>query len=61
MAENQQVATDKGIGLAVLFTLLAVGGAFAVFLSPETAVAGWGFAAAMVSGCLAVAAIHLYE
>lgn len=54
--------TDKGVGLAVLFGLLALVGAGAM-LGGETissAVSGAGFAAAVAFGCLAIVALHLY-
>ncbi|WP_458188269.1 DUF7525 family protein [Haladaptatus sp. NG-WS-4] len=61
MAGNQAVATDKGVGLAVLFTLVAVGGAAITFVSPGTETAAWGFAAAVTAGVLAIAGTHLYS
>lgn len=60
MAEHETVGTDKGIGLATLFTLVAAAAAIAMFVAPGTGVAAWGFAAAMLAGVLAVAAVHLY-
>lgn len=60
MAEHETVGTDKGIGLATLFTLLAGVAAIAMFVAPGTGVAAWGFAVAMLAGVLAVAAVHLY-
>jgi len=60
MAEHETVSTDKGIGLATLFTLLAVAAAGAMLLTPGSVVAAWGFAGAMVAGVLAVAAVHLF-
>jgi hypothetical protein len=49
-----------GIGLATLFTLLAVAATVAMFVAPGTELAAWGFAAAVTAGVLAVAAIHVY-
>ena len=60
MADHETVASDKGIGLATLFTLLAVGATVAMFVAPGTELAAWGFAGAMTAGVLAVAAVHLY-
>ena len=60
MAEHETVATDKGIGLATLFTLLAAVAAVAMFAVPGTELAAWGFAVAMLAGVLAVAAVHVY-
>ncbi|PSQ44943.1 hypothetical protein BRD15_12980 [Halobacteriales archaeon SW_6_65_15] len=60
MAEHETVASDMGIGLATLFTLLAVAATVAMFVAPGTELAAWGFAAAVTAGVLAVAAIHVY-
>lgn len=60
MAEHETVGTDKGIGLATLFTLLAVGASLAMLASPGTEIAAWAFAGAVTAGVLAVAAVHLY-
>lgn len=60
MADHETVTSDKGIGLATLFTLLAAGATVAMFVLPGTEIAAWGFAAAMTAGVLAVAAVHLY-
>lgn len=61
MSEHgNSMETDKGIGFAVLLSLLAVAGAAVMYLNAGTEMAGWGFAAAMLAGTLAVAGIHLY-
>jgi hypothetical protein len=60
MAEHETVASDMGIGLATLFTLLAVAATVAMFVAPGTELAAWGFAAAVTAGVLAVSAVHLY-
>ena len=57
MSETK-AATDKGIGFATLFTLLAIGGAAAMLAGGD--IAGWGFAAAVAAGSIAIAATHLY-
>ena len=56
------VSTDRGVGFAVLFTLLGLVGALTAFvgaLAYSQIVAAWGLAAAMFAGAIAVAAIHL--
>lgn len=58
MAETE--TNDMGIGLATLFTLLAVIATGAMFFAPGTELAAWGFAAAVTAGVLAVSAVHLY-
>jgi hypothetical protein len=53
--------TDMGIGLAMVFTVLAVVAAIGMAVTVEQqVVAAWLFAAAMVAGTVAVAAPHLY-
>lgn len=52
--------TDKGVGLAVLFALLAVGGALTMLAGPGQLVKAWGFAAAMAAALLSVLAVHAY-
>lgn len=55
-------ASDKAVGLGLLFGLLAVGGAMVMFvLSTEQVLAGWGFALAIVAGALAIGAIHVFS
>lgn len=60
MAEHETVASDMGIGLTTLFTLLAVGATVGMFVAPGTELAAWSFAAAVTAGVLAVSAVHLY-
>lgn len=60
MVETETPASDMSVGLATLFVLIAAAGALITFLSPAVPLAGWGFAAAMTAGALAVAAVHLY-
>jgi len=54
--------TDRGTGLGVLFGLLALAGAGAMYAGApdETTIAAGGFAAALAFGCLAILAIHAY-
>jgi len=53
--------SDMGIGLAMLFGVLAVVAAAAMAVTVETQiVAAWSFAGAVVAGTLAVAALHIY-
>ncbi|WP_227354619.1 DUF7525 family protein [Haladaptatus salinisoli] len=61
MAGNQAVSTDMGVGLSVLFVLVAVVGAAVTFATPGTEIAAWGFATAVVAGVLAITATHLYS
>jgi hypothetical protein len=52
--------SEKGIGTAILLSLVAVGGALLMYLDGGEPMAGWGFAVAMVAGSLAVAAAQLW-
>lgn len=52
--------TDKGIGLALLFALLSIGGALTMLAGPGQLLKAWGFAGAMVAAFLSVVAIHAY-
>lgn len=54
------VASDKGIGFAMLFSLLAVGGAAGMYVGAPDQAAGWAFAAAVLFASLAVVYIHIY-
>jgi len=58
--QQNQSASDKGIGLAALFALLALGSGLVMFVQPGTHTAGWGFAAAMLFGALFVGVVMLY-
>jgi hypothetical protein len=60
MARVNQVTSDKGIGLGLLFFLLAVGGTLAMLAVPGGLVGAWGFAAAMVAGMFLIVAVHAY-
>lgn len=55
-------ATEKGIGLTILFVVIALAGTLTMGLGAEDQViAATGFAVAVVSGSLAVAARHVYS
>lgn len=54
------VASDKGIGLGLLFGLLAVGGALVMLVVPSGLTGAWGFAAAMIGATLSIPVVHAY-
>jgi hypothetical protein len=61
--ETASASSDKGIGLTILFALVAllgVGGMFAAGLSGDQLIAAVGFAIAIIAGSLAVSATHLF-
>ena len=61
--ETEAAGTDMGIGLSVLFSLLAVGGTVAMLaggMADARLTAAAGFALAMVAAVLAVAVTHFY-
>jgi len=61
--ETAAVSSDKGFGLTVLFSIVAVLGVAAMFaagLSGDQFVAAVGFAAAIIAASLAVSATHLF-
>ncbi|MFB6089854.1 MAG: hypothetical protein ABEJ97_02235 [Halobellus sp.] len=61
--ETASAATDKGFGLTVLFSivaLLGVAGMFAAGLTGAQLLAAVGFAVAVVAASLAVSATHLF-
>lgn len=58
--EGQAVHSDKGIGFAMLFSLLAVGGAAVMLLAPGQVTKAWGFALAMVAAGIAVVGTQAY-
>jgi hypothetical protein len=57
---QQAVESDKGIGLGIAFSLLAIVGAVIMLTGGSEITIAWGFAAAMVAGALAVVAIQVY-
>lgn len=61
MAEHgQTVQSDKGIGFAVLFSLVTLGGAAVLFAGPTQLMRAWGFALAMIAAALVIVGTHLY-
>jgi len=53
--------SDMGIGLGMVFAILAVLGAVGMLVTYNNhLVAGWSFAVAIVGGVLSVAGIHLF-
>jgi hypothetical protein len=52
--------TDKGLGVPLVCSVLAVIGAAVMLVGAPEITAAWGFAGAMLFGVLAVLAIHLY-
>lgn len=54
--------TDKGVGLGILFVLLALAGAGGMLgAEASTELAAAGFATAVAAGCIAIVAIHAYD
>jgi hypothetical protein len=49
-----------GIGLTVLFGLLALGGAAAMAMAPTQIGKAWGFGVAMLAAALAVVVAQVY-
>ncbi|MFC6732173.1 hypothetical protein [Haladaptatus sp. DYSN1] len=60
MTADSAAATDKGVGMAMLFGALALLGALAMYVFPETLNAAYGFAAAMVFGSILIGLLHFY-
>jgi len=54
--ESAGTGADRGVGYTVALGLVAVAGAFLMYANPDSAVAGYGFAVAMVAASLAVVA-----
>lgn len=56
-------ASDKAVGLGVLFAVLGLVGALVMYVGAvghDQVAAGWGFALAMTAGALLVTALHVY-
>lgn len=58
---EQSVESDKGIGLGIVFSLLAVVGTLIMLTGGAEITIAWGFAAALVAGVFAVIAIQVYN
>jgi hypothetical protein len=54
------VGSDKGIGFAVVLSLLTLVGAAVMLAGPGQVTKAWGFALAMVAAMLAVVLTQLY-
>jgi hypothetical protein len=54
------VSSDKGIGFAVVLSLLTLVGAGVMLAGPGQVTKAWGFALAMVAAMLAVVFTQLY-
>lgn len=54
------VSSDKGIGFAVVLSLLTLVGAVVMLGGPGQVAKAWGFALAMVAAMLAVVFTQLY-
>jgi hypothetical protein len=54
------VGSDKGIGFAVVLSLLTLVGAAVMLAGPGQVAKAWGFALAMVAAMLAVVLTQLY-
>lgn len=58
--ETGTVSSDKGIGFAVLFSVVTLFAVVAMLAVDDQLTTALGFAAAMVAACFAVAATHIY-
>ena len=54
-----QTETDKGIGLSLVFGLIAALGAVGMLIGAPEIEAAYGFTAAVLFGALAVIALHV--
>ncbi|MDF9745194.1 DUF7525 family protein [Natrinema salsiterrestre] len=57
---TESETTDKGVGLTLALSALAVIGALLMLTGAPEVTAAWGFAAAVLFSSLAVVGIHLY-
>jgi len=57
---TESTVSEKGMGTALLFSLIAVGGALLMYLESGEPLAGWGFAVAMLAGTIAVVVVQLW-
>jgi hypothetical protein len=58
--ETSTVQSDKGIGFALLFSIVALLGAVAMVAAPDQLGKAYGFAIAMLAASFAVVAIHVF-
>jgi hypothetical protein len=58
---TEATQSDVSIGLALVFSVIALAGAGVMFAGPGQQVKAWGFAGAMVAASLAVVFVHLFE
>ncbi|MFP8955793.1 hypothetical protein ACLI4Y_03625 [Natrialbaceae archaeon A-CW3] len=58
MADHTK-STDKGLGLGLVFGLLALLGALVMLTTAPQIEAAWGFAAAVAFGALAIVGMHV--
>jgi len=57
----ETATTDRGLGLGILFVVLALAGAGAMFgAEVSTTISAAGFALAVGAGTLAIVAMHAY-
>lgn len=59
-AVNDQARSDRDIGFAVLFGLLAMTGAVLVYVAPTQALSAAGFAGTIGFGSLLIVVLHFY-
>jgi hypothetical protein len=58
---TESVQSDKGLGIAVVFSTLAVLGALVMLAGPDQMSKAWGFAAACIAGAIAVVAVQIWS
>lgn len=55
------IDSDKGLGIMLAFTAIALVGAVVMYGAPAQLDRAWGFAAALVFATLAVVAVQIFE
>jgi hypothetical protein len=58
--ETGTVESDMGIGLTMVFSVVALLGAVAMYAAPGQEAKAWGFAVAMLAATCAVIATQVY-
>jgi hypothetical protein len=58
---TQTASSDKGLGVAVVFSILAVLGALAMVAGPDQMTKAWGFAVAALAAGVAVVAVQVWN